>query len=219
MAETHRIVHKRELTPELEIENKTHSTITAVMRKDVPLWNPIALREAVINAFVHCDYTLVTLPKLEIFSDRIEMTSAGSLPFGLSKKELFEGDSVPRNKELMRVFKDLQLVEQLGSGIPRILQWYGKSCFQFTDHFLRMTFPKTVEDDSEGGQIGGQIGGQMGGQMDGLRDILTNRQLAVFELIKGNPKITRKEIANKLVIAESAVQKHQLALIELKVIK
>jgi len=41
----------------------------------------------------------------------------------------------------MRVFKDLDLVEQLGSGIPRILSSYSKDCFQFSDNFLRMTFP------------------------------------------------------------------------------
>ena len=41
----------------------------------------------------------------------------------------------------MRVFRNVELVEHLGSGIPRILQSYGKECFDFTDNFLRMTFP------------------------------------------------------------------------------
>ena len=40
----------------------------------------------------------------------------------------------------MRVFKDLDLVEQLGSGVPRILEYYGKECFCFSDNFLRMVF-------------------------------------------------------------------------------
>jgi ATP-dependent DNA helicase RecG len=93
-------------------------------------------------------------PKFEIFPDRIEITSAGGLPEGLSQEEFFEGFSVPRNKELMRVFKDLGMVEQLGSGVPRILESYKRECFTFTDNFLRMTFPI----------IGGQV------------DILTNRQ-------------------------------------------
>ena len=41
----------------------------------------------------------------------------------------------------MRVFRNVELVEHLGSGIPRILQSYGKECFKFSDNFLRMTFP------------------------------------------------------------------------------
>jgi ATP-dependent DNA helicase RecG len=41
----------------------------------------------------------------------------------------------------MRIFKDLNLVEQLGSGVPRILRSYDKTCFQFSENFLRMRFP------------------------------------------------------------------------------
>jgi predicted HTH transcriptional regulator len=51
------------------------------------------------------------------------------------------GYSVPRNKELMRVFKDLEMVEYLGSGIPRILQKYPRSAFTFTPNFIRIIFP------------------------------------------------------------------------------
>ena len=48
---------------------------------------------------------------------------------------------VIRNKELMRIFKDLDLVEQLGSGIPRILQAYAEDSFHFSENFLRVTLP------------------------------------------------------------------------------
>lgn len=59
----------------------------------------------------------------------------------MTEKEFFEGYSVPRNKELMRVFRDLDLVEHWGSGIHLILRAYGKDCFRFTENFLRMTIP------------------------------------------------------------------------------
>lgn len=87
----------------------------------------IALLEAIINAFVHNDFTTEVPPKLEIFPDKIEITTAGSLPDGLSQEEFFLGFSVPRNRELMRIFKDLGMVEQLGSGVPRILESYDKT--------------------------------------------------------------------------------------------
>ncbi len=57
------------------------------------------------------------------------------------KRELSEGFSIPRNKELMLVYKDLDLVEQLGSGIPSIQGQYDKDCFHFSDNFLRMVLP------------------------------------------------------------------------------
>ena len=125
----------------IAIENTTFATITPRQRIEQRLWNPVALREAIYNAIVHNDYTREVPPKFEIFDDRIEITSAGSLPEGLSQNEFFEGVSIPRNKELMRVYKDLELVEQLGSGVPRILESYGKECFKFLENFTRMTFP------------------------------------------------------------------------------
>lgn len=125
----------------LELENRTAATITSKERIDERFWNSIALRDAVINAIVHNDFTREVPPKFEIFSDRIDITSTGSLPEGMTENEFFEGFSIPRNKELMRIYKDLELVEQLGSGIPRILEHYDRGCFRFTENFLRMTFP------------------------------------------------------------------------------
>ncbi len=55
----------KSILSKLEVENKITSYITPDARKDIPMWNPIALREAVINAFVHCDYTLESPPKLK----------------------------------------------------------------------------------------------------------------------------------------------------------
>src|SRR5690606_18773512 len=117
--------------------------ITSKERIDQRLWNPVALREAIINSIVHNDFTREVPPKFELFADRIEITSAGTLPEGLSDEEFFDGVSIPRNRELMRVYRDLELVEQLGSGVPRILESYGRECFRFMDNFTRMTFPSS----------------------------------------------------------------------------
>lgn len=148
----------------VNLENRTRATITAKERIEQRLWNEVALREAIINAFVHNDYTREIAPKVEIFNDRIEITSAGSLPRELSKEEFFEGFSIPRNKELMRIFKDLDLVEQLGSGIPRILEAYSKECFRFSENFLRMSFPSSEVVHKNSNQDSNQDGNQDGNQ-------------------------------------------------------
>ena len=82
-------------------------------------------------------------PVVEIFSDRLTITSYGGLPQGLSRENFFRCRSMPRNRELMRVFKDVGLVEHLGSGMGRILAAYDKSIFLFEDEFLIVTFPFT----------------------------------------------------------------------------
>lgn len=119
----------------------------------------------------------------------------------------------------MRIFKDLELVEQLGSGIPRILEHYGKESFKFSDNFLRMTFTAKETAVEEGGQIGGVMGGQkgsvIGGAIGGVIDsteALTKRQKEVLKLIAANPSITYNEIAEALSINESAVGKHITAI-------
>ncbi len=45
----------------------------------------------------------------------------------------------------MRIFKDLDMVEYLGSGMPRILKAYSKESFAFSSHFVRMTLPISME--------------------------------------------------------------------------
>ena len=68
----------------------------------------------------------------------------------MSHKEFFSGISIPRNKELMRIYRDVELVESLGSGIPRILQAYGEDCFQFSENFIRITFPISMQPSNHG---------------------------------------------------------------------
>ncbi len=129
----------------LDIENRVSARITPMERVEKPLWNKVALREAVINAIVHNDYSFEVPPKFEIFPDRLEITSMGELPIGMTREEFFSGISIPRNKELMRIYRDVELVESLGSGIPRVLQAYGQECFLFTENFTRIVLPADPE--------------------------------------------------------------------------
>ena len=125
----------------LDVENRIFTKITQKERIEKQMVDRTALREAVINAIVHNDYSRNAVPTVEIFSDRITITSYGGLPEGLSRESFFECCSMPRNRELMRVFRDVGLVEQLGSGMGRILNAYDRSIFKFAGDFLIVTFP------------------------------------------------------------------------------
>ncbi len=140
----------------LKVENKTFARITADKREERKLLNPMALREGVINAIIHNNYTNEVPPKFELFANRLEITSAGGLPGGFNEDEFFMGYSVPQNKELMRIFRDLDMVEQLGSGVPRILEHYPRTIYHFTAHFTRLVFPFTEGFNQVTGQATGQ---------------------------------------------------------------
>lgn len=124
----------------LKAENKVYAKIEYKGRKELEMIDSTALKEAVINAIVHNDYSYGNSPVIELYSDRIEITSAGGLPHGLSQEEFLQGVTAPRNKELIRVFKDIELIENIGSGVLRILKTYDKSCFIFMQNFLRVSF-------------------------------------------------------------------------------
>ena len=73
----------------LKIENVTLAKVTSTTRIEKNLIDPVALREAVINAIVHNDFTREIPPVFEIFSDRITMTSYGGLIPGQSVDDFF----------------------------------------------------------------------------------------------------------------------------------
>jgi predicted HTH transcriptional regulator len=81
-----------------------------------------ALREAIINALVHADYAQRGSPlRVAIFSNRIEIDNPGGLPPGLTLEEIHRGVSKLRNRVIGRVFHELGLIEQWGSGIQRMI--------------------------------------------------------------------------------------------------
>ncbi len=80
----------------------------------------IALREALLNAIVHRDYTKNSDIKVAIYDDLVEITSPGSLPHGLTIEEAMSGRSELRNKVLANLFKELKYIESWGSGIAKI---------------------------------------------------------------------------------------------------
>ncbi len=96
--------------------------IGAVRRSERWQYPPVAIREGIINAVVHADYSQSGAPiRVAIFDDRIEIENPGLLPFGLTVEEIYTGVSKLRNRVIGRIFRELGLIEQWGSGIQRIL--------------------------------------------------------------------------------------------------
>ena len=187
----------------LDAENTIYAKIEYKGRKEVEMIDKAALKEAVINAIVHNDYSYGNSPIIELYSDRIEITSAGGLPQELSQEEFLEGVTAPRNKELIRVFKDVDLIENIGSGVLRILDAYDKSCFKFMEHFLRVTFTSR-ENPFEYDQAINQESEQK------KLSIIQNK---ILSLIKQNAKITQNEMAKILGVPREKI-KYNIAILK-----
>ncbi|WP_231582861.1 ATP-binding protein [Methanosarcina sp. MTP4] len=92
-------------------------------RRDV--WSiPLTiLREAVVNAVVHADYSQRGAPiRVAFFDDRIEIENPGILLPGLTVEDMLQGVSKIRNHVIARVFRELDLIEQWGSGVSRMFK-------------------------------------------------------------------------------------------------
>lgn len=80
-----------------------------------------ALREAVINAVCHRDYTIPSNTEVRIYDDKLIVWSPGGLPFGITIEDLYKPhSSVLRNKGIGGVFYDIGWIEQWGSGIDKM---------------------------------------------------------------------------------------------------
>lgn len=114
------------LQPELAIEfiertiNKS-SKIGRVYREERWEYPMLAVRELVINAVIHRDYSLQGKDiKIAIFDDMLEITSPGTIPPSIDLNNLLSGQSEIRNKTLGPIFKELQLIEQWGTGFRKL---------------------------------------------------------------------------------------------------
>lgn len=113
------------------------------------------------------------------------ITSYGGLISGQSREDFFSCSSMPRNRELMRVFKDVGLVEQLGSGMSRILRFYDKSIFEISDHFIKVVFPFLMPKGNRNIASGDNNGDNNGDE---------NR---VLLLLEKEPNLTAKKISEQ----------------------
>ncbi|MDD5603311.1 MAG: putative DNA binding domain-containing protein [Eubacteriales bacterium] len=108
----------------LMLNNRTVSTINGLYRTDNIDYPPEAIREALLNALIHRDYSYSGSIIININKEHIEMISIGGLPPGLSANDIKTGISQPRNSKLAGVFFRLKHIEAYGTGIRRIFNLY-----------------------------------------------------------------------------------------------
>ena len=97
------------------------SEIEGLVRIDKYELPTSAIREIIINAQVHRNYMDNSCVQIAIYDDRLEVTSPGTLYGGLTLEEILNGRSKIRNKVIAEIFNKMDLIEQWGTGIQRII--------------------------------------------------------------------------------------------------
>jgi ATP-dependent DNA helicase RecG len=129
----------------INIYNHTHSKVEGLFRVDTNDYPQEAIREALLNALVHRDYSYSGSTLVSIFDDRIEFVSIGGLVKGISIEDIQLGVSFLRNENLANIFYRLELIEAYGTGIPKIFRRYsnspGKPKIETTGNAFKITLP------------------------------------------------------------------------------
>ncbi len=158
-----------------------------------------AFREAIANALVHRCWDVRANIKVGMFADRIEITSPGGLPAGITEElYLAGGPSVARNPILANVFFRLGHIERFGTGIPRILNEYAHETvspsFALRDSSITVTLPVTVLEN------------------------VTPDERAILDVLAKSSALTRSQIAEKTQLSKSKAIRTLNALIDKKLI-
>lgn len=193
----------KKLLDRMGVENITLSKLTgAAERLDKRLVDNKSLREVIINAFMHNDYSTGMLPICEIFQNRFAVRSYGGLLPELTKEAFFDGVSRYRNPEIVRIFKDLDITEGLGFGIRKILKIYDRNIFKFGDEYLyvQLHFDKEVMDSRNENKLKNNSDTKEQGKIESKTEIL--------RLIKENPFITIPELSKRINLSDAGVRKN-----------
>jgi hypothetical protein len=129
-----------------------YEEIQGIERKKVEKIPEKAFRETIANALIHRTWDVNAHIRVMMFDDRIEISSPGGLPTGISEEEYLKGNvSVLRNPILGNVFYRLHIVEILGTGIVRIQEAYKysdkKPVFEIFDNSIKVILPVIGNSD------------------------------------------------------------------------
>ena len=189
-------------------------------RKNKPEYAERAVLEAMVNHFIHRDYTVMgSEVHLDIYDDRLTVTSPGGMYNGMLIQDLDIADvsSERRNPILANVMAQLDYMEKRGSGLTRICN-ETKALEGYKDE-LKPVFKSTptqfqtiIFASSDTPNVGDNVG-------DVSETKLTERQQKILNLIKESPTITGKQMSETLSVSQRTIERDLSALQKIGVLK
>ena len=187
------------------------SEIRGLNREDIYEIPLEVVREALVNALMHRDYSITgTQVSVEVYDDRVEIVNPGGLLKGLSVKDLGTV-SIRRNELIADLFFRLHKVERIGMGIRKMKEAMVAAGLReptfASDAFFRATFQRLPEFAMKEGMSGAEEAGKGPGAKT-TQETTQKTTQKIIALIRRNPEITRQELAAELGITDSGVKYH-----------
>ena len=198
-----------------------------VYRIEFPEYPERAVQEALVNALIHRDYSVIgSEVHVDIYDDRLEIYSPGGMYDGTFVQDLnpLNVSSTRRNPIIADVFARMDLMERRGSGLRKIIEAYEveenykeelKPEFKSTESSFT-TILKNLNYDTQNDTQNDTLNGT---QNDGQNLKPKDRRKKIIELMKENSKITSLELSNILYVSLSTIKRDLKVLTDEKIIE
>ena len=199
----------REVLGFIDRYNATRSEIGRDLRRiDMRDYPEVAVREALLNMFVHREYAIPGPALVSVFDDRVEFLNIGGLRSGITESDMKTGVSVSRNPRLANVLYRLKWVEAYGTGVQKIMDSYVGSrqapSFHVSDNALKVTLPSMREDRHTAESPVEPSGPTFESALTLPDRSMSRVEYAVVQLAKERGEITRKDVEEKFGTSQSA---------------
>lgn len=188
----------------LDLRNNTEATFEGFLRIDHKSYPDTAIRESLLNAIVHRDYSISAATLLSTYDNRIEMISVGGLA-GISYDDMMLGISYCRNKKLADIFYRLQLIESYGTGMGKIMSSYNgcptKPQVQVSSGAFKITLPNmnSVSKDPA---------------VKAVHVSVNEKEQVLLDLFKEKKRLTRSEVEKAIGVSTSTARRFILNLVD-----
>lgn len=147
-----------------------------------------SIREIIANAVTHRSYLEPGNVQVALYDNRLEVTSPGMLLNGVTIEKIKEGYSKVRNRAIANAFSYMRIIEEWGSGIPRMFDEFSK---------YGLAEPELVDMDGDF-RVNFYRSSVTPRVTEKVTEKFTEREMSVIRLIKNNPRITTTAMSMEL---------------------
>lgn len=135
----------------INLRNDRQSYQDGLFRYDIPTFDEVAVREALLNAVAHRDYRLGGSIFVRQYARRLEVVSPGGFPAGITPDNILDQQN-PRNRRLAEALSKCGLIERAGQGLNLMVENAVRQSKPLPDfagssaHEVRLALAGTVQD-------------------------------------------------------------------------